>query len=213
MELFNLPISTKVGRIVPKNAFNSFLNTKQKKLLSDCIQRTTWTNKISHETINLSGKEIEEIQIFKLELKTDNQLNKVLDLINKYIPYHVIFWIEFNDKIMLSTASKHPHPTNNDIAVVDWTFNSDWFNISKLSYSIQLKQSIDYIFKDFCFQLKGLVENQDTISDLVEKQKHIMQLKSKIEKLQSQMKKAQFNKKVELNLELTKLKAELSNLI
>ena len=122
MDFFNLPLSTKVGRVVPKNAFDEYTNTKQKKLFIDCIQRITWTHKLSADTVNLDAKDIQEIQVFKIELKQKSDILKIAEIINKSIPYHIVFWVEYNREAYISTASKHPHPTNDDVAVIDWTF-------------------------------------------------------------------------------------------
>ena len=67
MGFFNLPARTNVGRVVPKNAFDKFTNTKQKKLFTDSIQRISWTHKLSADTANLDAKDIQEIQVFKID--------------------------------------------------------------------------------------------------------------------------------------------------
>ena len=72
MEVFNLPTSAKVGKAIPKNAFESYTNTKLKKLFSDHVARITWLYKLSPKTSNLEANEIKEIQIFKIELKQSN---------------------------------------------------------------------------------------------------------------------------------------------
>src|SRR5690554_2316255 len=110
MDFFNLPTRSKVGRVVPKNSFDEYTNTKQKKLFTDAIQRITWTHKLSSDTINLDAKDIEEIQIFKVELKEQLDILKILDIINKAIPYHIVFWVGFKDVAYISTSAKHPHP-------------------------------------------------------------------------------------------------------
>jgi hypothetical protein len=69
MSLFDLPLSSKVDRVVPKNSFDDFASNKVKKLFTNQIQKILWKNKLSVETINLRGKEIDEIQIFDIELK------------------------------------------------------------------------------------------------------------------------------------------------
>ena len=48
MEYFNLPDATRVNRVVPKNAFDKYTNSKQKKRFKDVVQRISWTNKLSH---------------------------------------------------------------------------------------------------------------------------------------------------------------------
>lgn len=88
MDFFNLPKSTKFGKVIPKNSFDAFTDTKQKKAFSDCIKRITWTNKLSKETINLIGKDIEEIQVFRIELKQKVEISKLLEVIDKAISYN-----------------------------------------------------------------------------------------------------------------------------
>ena len=80
MELFNLPNTTKVNKVIPKNTFDSYTTTKQKKLFSELIARIIWTYKISTDTVNLVAKEIKEIQVFRIELKVKQDIQQVLEI-------------------------------------------------------------------------------------------------------------------------------------
>jgi len=211
MDFFNLPSRTKVGRVVPKNAFDEYTNTKQKKQFTDGIQRITWTHKLSIETVNLEAKDIKEIQVFKIELKKQTDILKILEIINKAIPYHIVFWVEFKEQAYISTASKHPHPANEDIAVVDWTFSSDWFNKDNNGYAFNLKGSLDTVFKDLCVQLTGKPDlGKQSLDSILNGQQEIDRLKKEISKLKSAISKSkQFNEKVDLNLKLKTAEKEL----
>jgi hypothetical protein len=215
MDFFNLPSRTKVGRVIPKNAFDEYTNTKQKKLFTDCIQRITWTHKLSADTLNLDTKDIQEIQVFKVELKQKSDILKILEIINKSIPYHIVFWVEHNQEAYISTASKHLHPTNNDAAVIDWTFTSDWFIKADNTYAFNLKGNLDAVFKDLCVQLTGKPElGKQSLDSILKNQQEIDRLKKEISKLKSAISKSkQFNEKVNLNIELQKLERELKSLI
>ena len=212
MDLFKLPYTTVVNKVIPKNAFDSFTNTKQKKLFIDKISRITWLNKISKDTINIPSNEIEEIQIFLIELKAKEEIPIVLQIIDKAIPYHIIFAIQFQDEIQFSTSAKHQHPTSDNISIIDWTFNSPWQNADKQPYNLILKINIDTIFNDFCFQLSGQQkQTKQSITSLIQYQKQIKDLGKTITNLKSQIKKSkQFNKKVELNIELKEMEEELN---
>ena len=214
MDFFNLPLSTKVGRVVPKNAFDEYTNTKQKKLFIDCIQRITWTHKLSADTINLDSKDIQEIQVFKIELKQKSDILKISEIINKSIPYHIVFWVEYNREAYISTASKHPHPTNDDVAVIDWTFTSDWFNKDDNSYAFNLKESLDAVFKDLCIQLTGRKDlSNQSLSNILKNQKEEDRLIKTRKKLKSEILKCkQFNQKVELNIRLKSIEDELERI-
>ncbi|UCS92495.1 DUF4391 domain-containing protein [Echinicola marina] len=214
MDLFNLPRQTVINRVVPKNAFDKYTNTKQKALFSSLILRITWTNKLSEETINLKGQEISEIQVFKIELKEGGDPKSLLDLIDKSIPYHIIFIVSHNGNVFLSTSKKHPHPTNDDNSVIDWTFRSDWFTANENQFSLNLKKSIDAVYQDFCNQLSGNFKaNEKSISELIDRNKEVDKLNKEISSLKSAISKCkQFNQKVELNMKLKEVEAKLEHL-
>lgn len=204
MDNFDLPISTKVQRVIPKNAFDQYTNSKQKKLFTDRINRIVWTQKLSPETTNLSSKEIKEIQIFKIELKVKEDIQILLDIINKSIPYPIIFIVKFDDEMFISTSTKHPHPLNEDNSIIDWTFKSSWFKTQENRLSINLKGNLDTVYKDICIQLSGKPEfKKKSLSKIVEYQKEVDTLEKEISRLSSAISNSkQFNKKVELNNEL-----------
>lgn len=211
--MFQLPKTTEIGKVIPKNAFDSYTNTKQKKAFSDNLLRITWANKIAFDTINLNGIDISEIQIFKIELKRKTFVKDLLFIIEKAIPYHLIFWITFEDEFYISTSVKHLNPKNEDLAVIDYTFTSDWQLIESNPYKIELKNNLDWVFKNFCEQLKTIDTVSKSINDLVEKQKSSDSLLKEIERLKSEIAKCkQFNKKVELNRKLNTLEEKLLGL-
>lgn len=214
MDFFNLPIRTKVGRVIPKNAFDQYTNTKQKKLLADHVQRITWTHKISPDTTNLKGIDIQEMQVFKIELKQKTDIRKITDLINKAIPYHIVFWVEFAKEAYITTSIKHLHPTNEDMAVIDWTFESEWFNKDGNLIAFNLKGTLDSVFKDMCVQLTGNPElDKETLEGIQINQQAIDRLKKEISRLRTSISRSnQFNEKVELNLELRAAERELQRL-
>lgn len=214
MDFFNLPSRTKVGRVVPKNAFDEYTNTKQKKLFTDVIQRITWTHKLSSETVNLEAKDIKEIQVFKVELKEQTDILKILEIINKAIPYHIVFWVEFKEQAYVSTAAKHPHPTNEDISVVDWTFASEWFNMATTPFQFNLKGSLDTVFKDLCVQLTGKPDlSKKSMDSILQNQQEIDQLKKEVAKLKSAISRSkQFNEKVDLNLKLKEAEKKMKEI-
>jgi hypothetical protein len=211
MLITGLPDRTKFDKIIPKNAFDKYLNTKEKGLFTDFIKRITWTNKISTKTTNLKSKDIKEIQVFKIELKKSGEVVKILDLIDKSIPYHIIFWVEFEGKAFVSTSSKHQHPTNPDNAVIDWTFKTDFFAIENCNYKFDLKISLDETYKTFCQCLTGDEGFKGkSISEIITQEKGVEKLEKKIKLLKTKIKSCkQFNKKVELNEELIFLQKEL----
>lgn len=201
--MFNIPKSTIIQKVIPKNAFDAYTNSKQKKSFSDKVLRIVWTNKIAFDTVNLTGADVSEIQLFKIELKEKVLVRDLLSIIEKAIPYHIIFWVEFENQFYISTSVKHIHPQNEDIAVIDYTFTSDWKLVENNIFQIELKNNLDWIFKNICDQLKSVNTETKSIRELVEKQKNNDAILKEIEKLKAEIARCkQFNKKVELNMQL-----------
>lgn len=206
--MFNLPRSTEVDKIIPKNAFDAFTNTKQKKAISEKLLRIKWVNKLSSDTTNLQGKELEEIQVFDVELKEKTDIKDILVLINKAIPYSIIFILRFEELLYLSTSPKHINPNKENSAVIDYTFNSGWINKNECNFTIDLKNSLDWVYNKFCEQFSVTNVETSNLTELVEVQKNNDALLKEIEKLKSAIPKCkQFNKKVELNMRLKALQA------
>lgn len=89
-----LPKKSEVNKFIPKSKFftKTTVNTKTKQLFADSVQKIIWKYKLSKETINILGtKEIEEIQIFEIELKDKNVPKNILYIIDKTIPYPILY--------------------------------------------------------------------------------------------------------------------------
>ncbi|MFC4218979.1 DUF4391 domain-containing protein [Flagellimonas marina] len=213
MEYFNLPDATRVNRVVPKNAFDKYTNSKQKKRFTDVIQRISWTNKLSKDTINLKKGGVEEIQLFKIELKVKDNIQDLLDIIDKSIPYPIVFFVQYQKEVLISCAKKHAHPINEDYSVVDWVFRSKWHPSSDLKYVLNLKKDLGFVIHDLCLQLSDKKDSNVSFDNLIEFQQKKHSLEIEISRLENSIVKArQFNKKVDLNTQLIEKKKELEKL-
>jgi hypothetical protein len=206
MSYLNLPISTNVNKFIPKNAFDAFTNAKQKKKIADTIEKITWSNKLLKETINLTGKEIIEIHVIEIKLKEEIYPKDLLEIIDKSIPHHTIFVLSFKDFILFHTAKKHQHLLGQDICIIDWSFATKWFLASENIYQLNLKISLDFVYADFCSQLSNYTQEEKDITKIIYHDKHIKGLKKQIALLENYIiAEKQFNKKVELNIQLREL--------
>lgn len=206
-----LPKPTQVNKVIPKNAFDSYCTTQQKRLFTDKVEKIRWTNKLAWETINLPSVQVKEIQCFEIVLKDRDGFEEVLKIIDRAIPYPILFTISFGPFMKRQISQKHPHPTNEDNAVVDWTFDSPWSTESN-EIHVDLKESLDEVFRKLCLSVSGEKDDsQLAIDQLVSFKKESHELESKIQKIKAKIsKEKQFNKKVELNLELAEMKEALS---
>lgn len=211
--IFGLPPQTIVNKVIPKNAFDTYTTAKQKKKLAELVERIRWTNKLSPETINLSGKNITEIQVFEIELRKQEEIEDLLNVFDKAIPYPIVFFIFYGNNAYLRASKKHIHPTQEDISVIDWTFKTEWMKREGMSFSFDLKKNLDYVLQNFCNHLSSGFSNANSLDQLVAFEQEFWQLRNAIEKLKTSIKRSTpFKKKVELNQQLKRLESQLSEL-
>lgn len=211
--MFDLPETTVVNRVIPKNSFEKYATPSQRRQFSEYVQKIIWLNKLSSETTNLAGNEIKEIQVFLIELKQKQKIDGIISVIDRAIPYPIIFSIRYDSNYYYSASQKHLHPLNEDNAIIDWTFRTDWFDISDKQLSIILKKNLEAVFENFCVQIskpKLAISGLDQIADYDKKLKSLQKEKERLINAMNSCK--QFNKKVELNLELKAIEMRIKDL-
>ena len=99
--MFGLPKTTDFNKKIPKQKFYEKLEITPalKRVFVEQIKAVYWTNKIAASTTNLAvGKYVSEIEVFKVELSSDNLDLSALQLIDKAIPYHNVFILSYDGK-------------------------------------------------------------------------------------------------------------------
>ena len=107
--MLGLPASTECNRRIPKQKFyeKSELSPALKKAFSAQIASIHWRNKIAPEVLNLAaGKEVQELEVFELRLNDGQVDEAVLRLIDRAIPYHILFVLVWEDRMRLAIAYK-----------------------------------------------------------------------------------------------------------
>lgn len=94
--LYRWPEAAKFGRRVPKEKFyeHGTVSTAVREKFIAEVHRITWVYKLAEATINLpSTPAVPEIQVFTIDAKTDDVSEAVLSVIDKAIPFPIIFEI------------------------------------------------------------------------------------------------------------------------
>lgn len=202
MHELDFPATKKVQRVIPKNSFDNFATPKQKRLFTELVQRITWTHKISTSTTNLRSENLQEIQFFTVELKKKAPVKELLDLVDRSIPYTIVFTVIYDDEYYFHTAVKRIHAQDEDKAIIDFTFSNDWSSDRLLTP--ELKKSIYHTYRDLCRELSDFREEAEiTLDNLVKKQRDTNNLRKEISTLKAAIKKSKsFKEKVDLNQRL-----------
>lgn len=212
--MLNLPKNTEFGKRIPKQKFyeNLTITPSIKQEFIEKIKIIYWKNKIAPTTINLAkGKNVVEIEIFEIRLNTPSLDESVLKLIDKEIPYHILFILSYNEKYQLWIGYKES--INGKILFkVDGYYHTDWLSKDEICLDIK-GLDMDIVYENFIRQVAGdslKVENGETLKKSIEREHKKQKLQKQIEKLtKSVRKEKQFNKQMELNKQLKNLKNEL----
>lgn len=199
--MIELPKECEVNKFIPKKTFYERVNiyNQIKEEFTEKLSKIYWKYKLSEDTINIPKTEnIEEIEIFELELKEKYSAKNIIKVITKNIPYPILFYIKYEDEFQY--AIKY----NEDIFFSEWNDKLE-FNFS----AINLKVLYDNIIKT----ITDISESIQNLDSEIERQNKINKLNNEIAKLQAKMKnEKQFNIKVQYNEQIRNLKKEIEEL-
>ena len=216
--MLGLPKSTEFNRRIPKQKFyeNLSVTPALKRVFIDQIKVIYWRNKIATTTMNLAtGETVTEVEIFEVRLDDPKLDVSVLRQIDKEIPYHIIFLLEYDGKHQAWTAYKEEAASGNSAFKVGTYYHTDWLPESELPLKID-GLNIDKVYENFVRQIAGdalQTDTGETLKESVERDERRQQLEKQITSLQAKVRKEkQLNKQVQLNTELKKLRKELEAL-
>ncbi len=216
--MLNIPDRALLNRRIPKVKFYEQIevDSKLKRKFIAEIDTIIWKYKLSRETTNLEPtSEVEEIQIFEINLKGRHISKEVLESIDRVIPYPILFILKYDDNIKLALAYKERNKIDENKMVVHSYYQSEWMKEHEIRMDILKGLSLEDVYDNLIIQLIP-IENKldydvDKLIELNEKQEN---LKKEISKLEKKVKKEkQFDRKVNLNIELQKKKKELEELL
>lgn len=198
--MINLPDRCKVNKFIPKKTFYEKIgvSTSVKDDFINNIDKITWLYKLSEDTLGISkSQEVEEIQIFEIILKEKVLPKNIIKIISKAIPYKILFVLKYDKDYCYSIKV-------DNIYFTEWNEDIE-LNINGLTLETIYENIVKSIIKEN--------NNTNTFDDIIENKSKVDELSKKIEQLANKVNnEKQFNKKVELNLELQRLKKEMEEL-
>ncbi len=109
MVVYTLPDKAYINKFIPKNKFfeKAIVNTRLKNEFIAQIQRINWKYKLAESTIGIpKTDEVEEIQIFEIQLRQKILPKNILKLIDKAIPYPILYEFVYDNDIAYGISYK-----------------------------------------------------------------------------------------------------------
>ncbi|PCH92225.1 hypothetical protein COB80_00310 [Candidatus Kaiserbacteria bacterium] len=200
-----LPLQSRVHKFIPKSKFfeKAGINSKLKKEFADKIQKIWWEYKLAPDTIGIQGtKTVEEVQIFEIVLKERVIPKNILKVIDKSIPYPILYVFSFEAHTAFGISLKGTGEAR--------YYFSDWDTDIKFNFTgLTLETVYQGLVTAF---ISGEGDDSREFATIVETDKKQQVLEKEIQVLQNKIKnEKQFNKKVVLNTQLqTKQKEHTS---
>ena len=214
-----LPKSTEFNKKIPKQKFyeNLEISPALKKIFIEQVDKILWSYKIASSTANLADSNlVKEIEVFEVFLKSPNLDDELLRYIDRAVPYHLVFILEYQGRYKACISYKEAAISGNKAFKVNSYYYTDWLDKQNLHLKLE-GLNLDAAYENFVRQIAGetlqKVASDESLKDSIARseqkellQKQILALESKIRK------EKQLNKQIQINNELKKLKRNLEEL-
>ena len=215
--MLGLPKTTEFNKRIPKQKFydNLTITPALKKVFIDQIKTIYWRNKIAASTTNLApGTAVTELEVFEVKLNSQILDDSFMRQIDKEIPYHILFILEYEGKYKAVIGYKEESGGNTAFKVNRY-YSTEWMDEDALPLKLE-GLSVDSVYENFVRQIAGdtlQTDSGESLKESVDRDKKRQALQTQIEKLQKKIKnEKQLNKQLELNAHLKELKKERDSL-
>lgn len=217
--MLGLPKTTEFNKRIPKQKFyeNMDISPALKKVFVEQVKIIYWKNKIAASTTNLAaGSEVTELEVFEIRLNSPVLDDGLLRQIDREIPYHILFLLEYEGKYQAWIGYKKAAASGNKAFKVKGYYYTEWFVEDELPLKME-GLNIDVVYENFVRQIAGdklsTEKTGESLKESVEREEQRQTVQKQIEALKAKIKKEkQLNKQMEMNNELKKLKRELEEI-
>ena len=155
--MLGLPKTTEFNKRIPKQKFyeNLDISPAIKKVFVDQVKTIYWRNKIATTTVNLApGTDVNEIEVFEVKLSSEMLDEGMLRQMDKEIPYHILFLLEYQKKYQAWIGYKEAAASGTAAFKVNKYYHTDWLDEDELPMKLE-GLDIDTVYENFVRQIAG----------------------------------------------------------
>ena len=249
-DLIKVPDAAIVNSILPKqDIFNETgMNRSDKDYFVRYIKQIRWLYKFDDASVRIKPYETEdksylEAELISIKLKKefqeynhntgnyhrfDARLDRIVDILLRFIPYPILLCAEFNDEIKFYVSHISESKSDNEKITLDEIINTDWIKVNDLDgfdeeliYKLQinnLDKTNVFTFYDSMvtaiIQYNGSKEVGQEVTLSSEEIQKIMDeikvLERKIAEIRVAIRReVNFNKKMDYNIQIKELQMEI----
>jgi hypothetical protein len=219
--LFAYPKQAEFGRVLPKSKIyeRSGANARLKDLFVAQVEQIVWRYKLAPETINLAAKPgVPEIQVFAIQLKTPELHHDVLRCIDGAVQFPIIFELTQGQGAEASTHVVAAYKRLSEADSASWFcsdyFRSGWMPATSERAPLPLALDLAGLYEQLLRRLVPIDPRpQEPLRDFLARAASAMTKAKEVAKIEASLsRQKQFNRKVEINSRLRRLKTELERI-
>lgn len=215
--MIGLPKSTEFNKRIPKQKFyeNMDISPVLKRIFVEQVRIIYWKNKIAPTTTNLdAGTDVTELEVFEVRLTSPVLDDSLLRQIDREIPYHILFLLEYQGKYQAWIGYKEAAASGNKAFKVNRYYHTEWFTEDELPIKLE-GLNVDAVYENFVRQIAGeklkTEAAGESLKESVTREEQKQSLQKRIETLQVKIRKEkQLNKQMQMNTELKKLRKAMA---
>lgn len=202
--MYGLPQRTEINKPLHKTkVFEKFdLTASQRDSFDADISRMFITHVVAESTIPTikAGKEIADFYVIEVSLKRREYAPKNIELLAKFIPRKILFVLHFEEKAQLAI-----HHTK--------LICSDWQQCDTLNIPLT-GLDLDAVWENIVAAIGSItVQEGNTLTEQIKSDEQKSKLQKQIQLLQQKLnKEKQYNKQIEINAEIKRLKKQLNDI-
>lgn len=240
MDYIGLPKSCALDKVIFKKVFTEqvSLTKAEKQLLSEQIEKVIWHYNIKPANMNIDAykdeeREYEEIQVIEVKVTSKDKVKKVAELIMTTIPYPMVLEVTCHDENLLALGDSVINRNDSSKHVIKEILMTTWLNINGLNAKEQIflesihisnlsSRNLYKLYQDLIEHVvrfnASLLTNtyiEKTDAKIIKGQYDaITDLDKQIEGIKAKIKKeSQFNKRLELNVQVKRLEKQKVQMI
>ena len=205
------------GRALPKSKLyaRSHPGTKLKNLFVRQVEQIVWQYKLAPETVNLPARSgVPEIQVFRIQLKTQELSFDVLRAIDQAVQFPIIFELTHAEQTQVVACHKRPNESDSSRWVLSDYFASGWLADNAERAAMPMALHLGSLYEQILRALipmpaqphEALAEQVARVGQLAAKQREVEKVAGKLAR------ERQFNRKIAINADLRQLQTELDQL-
>ena len=215
--MFQFPEQTVVNRVLPKNKI--YEKARPPKAVRDLfvseVEQIVWRHKLAPDTLRIEPADgVLEIQVFEIVIRPNELSRRILETIDRAIPYPVFFRLTREKAVQHALAFKRPALDGSGQWVVGEYFRSIWMSPEPQLQPMPMVLNLKTLYDKMLTACIGYEPRKgETIESLVERDALIRQTRRTLDRLERRLRaEKQFNRKVEINAEIRTLRAVLTGL-